>query len=224
MSDEDIVIALAGQTVHLLPERAVYWPAKRMLLVADVHLGKSSVFRHHGIAVPAGTTADNLVRLDACLARCCVDRLLCLGDLSHARGGHTPRVLAQWAQWRARHASMQVELVLGNHDRHAGVPAALDVVVHPQPLWLPPFWLCHAPEDVAGDAPGYRLCGHEHPGMVLAALGDRLRVPCFVIGERVAVLPAFGALTGLHEHAPTVGEVFYAVAGGRLFGPLGATP
>ena len=47
-----------GERLHLLPERAVWWPAAGLLLVADVHLGKAATFRRLGQPVPAGTTAQ----------------------------------------------------------------------------------------------------------------------------------------------------------------------
>jgi metallophosphoesterase superfamily enzyme len=37
---------------------------QRCLFVADVHFGKDAMFRARGIPVPAGSTTDNLMRLD----------------------------------------------------------------------------------------------------------------------------------------------------------------
>jgi hypothetical protein len=42
-------------------------------------------------------------------------------------------------------------------------------------------------------------------------------MPCFVLGRRRALLPAFGRLTGLALVARTGGETRIAVAGNRLF-------
>ncbi|MEE7560223.1 phosphoesterase, partial [Xanthomonas sp. Kuri4-2] len=47
---------LAGETVELLGDRALYRPARRALLIADLHLGKADVFRRAGIGLPAGGT------------------------------------------------------------------------------------------------------------------------------------------------------------------------
>ena len=49
---KDYAIQCAGETVWLLPERALWWPAQRMLMVADAHFGKAATFRARG--VPAG--------------------------------------------------------------------------------------------------------------------------------------------------------------------------
>ena len=47
----------------LLAERAVFWPGRKSLLVADFHLGKAATFRRAGIALPSGTTTENVERL-----------------------------------------------------------------------------------------------------------------------------------------------------------------
>ena len=43
------------------------------------------------------------------------------------------------------------------------------------------------------------------------------RLPCFVLGTRRAILPAFGRFTGLAFVSPGRGERLVAVAGSRLF-------
>ncbi|HWW70845.1 MAG TPA: hypothetical protein VN089_12960, partial [Duganella sp.] len=62
-----LAIGLAGEQVLLLPEKALYWPREKMLIVADIHFGKAASFRALGVPVPGGTTADNLRALDGLL-------------------------------------------------------------------------------------------------------------------------------------------------------------
>ena len=54
----------AGEALDLLSERALWWPAERMLFVADLHLGKAASYRALGQPVPGGTTQENLARLE----------------------------------------------------------------------------------------------------------------------------------------------------------------
>jgi uncharacterized protein len=58
-----------------------------------------------------------------------------------------------------------------------------------------------------------------HPGVLLSsrAGGDRARLPCFVLGRRRAILPAFGGFTGLALVTPAPGERIVAIAGTQLF-------
>ncbi len=78
-------LELYGQHLLLLPNRAVFWREARMLIVADLHLGKGQCFHDRGVPVPVGTTAADLDRLSALLDRYHPDRLLFLGDLVHGR-------------------------------------------------------------------------------------------------------------------------------------------
>ena len=50
-------VHVAGEDLLLLPEKAVYWPAEQMLIVADIHFGKAASFRALGVPVPRGTTS-----------------------------------------------------------------------------------------------------------------------------------------------------------------------
>ena len=77
-------IELAGATLWLLAEKAIYWPAQQALLVADIHFGKAAAYRRLGQPVPHGTTDANLRQLDGLLARYCCRQLIFLGDFLHA--------------------------------------------------------------------------------------------------------------------------------------------
>ena len=65
------------------------------------------------------------------------------------------------------------------------------------------------------------LCGHIHPGVFLTGTADAERLPCFVLGPRRAILPAFGSFTGLALVRPAPGERI-VVAAGRKVLPLPA--
>jgi uncharacterized protein len=208
----DARIRLAGEEVLLLPERALFWPRAGALVAADLHWGKAATFRAAGIPVPAGTTSDDLARLDAALDRTCARRLLVLGDLFHARAGRVAAgTLAELRRWRGLHPELEVLLVRGNHDRHAGDPPEdLRINCVNAPAFVPPFILRHEP---SAAAEGYTLAGHVHPGLVLAGPAlQRERLPCFLLSERMAVLPAFGGFTGLATIDPRPGDRAFVVA------------
>lgn len=208
----DLHLPLAGEEVRLLPERALFWPATCSLIVADLHWGKAAAFRAAGIPIPGGATRRDLERLDSAVLRTGARRLVVLGDLFHARAGRVAtRTLAELRGWRAEREGLEIQLVRGNHDRYAGDPPAdLRINCLDGPAFLPPFVLRHQP--VPSDA-GYTLAGHVHPGIVLAGGGlFRERLPCFVVGERTAVLPAFGSFTGMGMVSPEPGERVFVVA------------
>lgn len=192
-----LTVAVAGEQLTLLPEKAIYLAERQVLLVADAHFGKAVSFRRLGVPVPQGSTADNLTTLSTLIDRLGVRRVVFLGDLLHSAHAQAPATQAALAQWRQRHRDVQLTLVRGNHDDHAGdPPAALCIDVVDEPLRLGPWALCHHPQAQPGS---YVLAGHLHPCVRLQGRArERLRLPCFWFGEQVGVLPAFGEFTGMH--------------------------
>ncbi|MEO8753481.1 MAG: ligase-associated DNA damage response endonuclease PdeM [Casimicrobiaceae bacterium] len=210
------VAILGGEQVELFAHRALFWPAGSTLFVADVHLGKAAAFRAGGVPLPRGGTRADLARLTALLQRTRAQRLVVLGDFLHAAAGRVAALDAAFKGWRATHAGVTLTLVRGNHDDRAGDPPAdwdIEVVTEPHPL--APFLACHVP---VTPTTGYALCGHVHPGVFLrGSADDSARLPCFVLGRRRAILPAFGGFTGLALVAPARGDRLVAIAGTRLF-------
>ncbi len=202
-----VIETIASEQVHLLPERALYWPARRMLMVADIHFGKAAAFRAQGIPVPHGTTAQNLASLDSLLGSWPIDTIVFLGDFLHARAARAPATLAAIAMWRARHPDLRLILVRGNHDRHAGDPPS-ELLIEPvnEPYHLAPFSFCHHPDL---PAPGFVIAGHVHPVYRLSRRGDSVRLPCFVLGPTSLILPSFGAFTGGFVVTPATDERIY---------------
>ncbi|HKU85369.1 MAG TPA: ligase-associated DNA damage response endonuclease PdeM [Casimicrobiaceae bacterium] len=198
MSQRHIDVVLAGTQVRLLADKALYWPSEQVLFVADAHFGKAAAFRALGQPVPRGTTAANVERLDALLAAHPASHLVFLGDFLHARKSLTSPLRAALLEWRARHPAIRCTLIRGNHDKRAGdPPGELQIDVVEEPFALGPFALCHAPRD---DSPGFVIAGHIHPVCRLqGAARQSLRLPCFVVSDRCAVLPSFGAFTGGYE-------------------------
>jgi uncharacterized protein len=206
---------IAGERLVLLCEHAAWWPAGGALFVADFHLGKAASFRSAGIAMPPGTTAENIDRLERAISRSRARHLVFLGDFLHSAQGRAPDTLKQFARWREANPALAITLVRGNHDDRAG---------DPPPEWkfrcvdpgerLGPFALVHDP---AASANGYALAGHIHPAVRLSGRGEQsLRLPCFWFGARVGVLPSFGAFTGSAVVRPRAGDQVFVVAQGAV--------
>jgi uncharacterized protein len=208
-------LADPGARLQLWPQKAAFDPALGLLLVADAHLGKAVSFRQLGVPVPEATTHEALARLDHLVAATGARGIVFLGDLLHSARAHAAGTMATVAAWRLRQARLELTLVRGNHDQHAGdPPAALGVRVVDGPLRLGPWALVHQPEAVPG---AYALAGHVHPCAVLVGRGgDRLRLPCFHFGPAAGVLPAFGPFTGMHALAAGAGVRRFAIAGAAV--------
>ena len=191
-------VRLEGEELWLLADKAVYWPARQCLMIADAHFGKASAYRSLGQPVPQGTTTENLQRLDRLLSALPCAQVIFLGDFLHGPGSHASGTLGALRSWRALNPDLTMTLIRGNHDKRAGDPPEdlrIDVVT--EPLLMGPFALQHEPD---AHPSHHVLAGHVHPVYRLRGKGRQsLRLPCFVIGDRVSLLPAFGAFTGGHR-------------------------
>jgi uncharacterized protein len=209
------ITTVCNEELHLLPERALWWSERATLLIADLHFGKAATLRAHGIPVPRGSSSATLARLDLLLTLYPAQRIVFLGDFLHARKGRSDATLSALRAWRQRHDSLQLQLVLGNHDRHAGVPPQdLRIEALKEPLVMEPFALRHIP---LAEPERYVIAGHLHPAVRLHGRGhESAQLPCFVFGTSVAVLPAFGELTGTSAIRAQSGQRVFACAGERV--------
>jgi len=200
---------IRGIEFHLLPEKAIYWPDKAALLVADLHLGKVTHFRKAGIGLPQDIEAENLERLSQLILDHKVQKVYILGDLFHSH------MNTQWAKFKsfmASFPSIQFVLIRGNHDiLDQENYQAKNLEYYPETLILEPFILTHIPLEAASKY--YNICGHIHPGVRLRGKGlQAIKLPCFHFRADRLVLPAFGAFTGTARIEPQEEDCIFAIA------------
>lgn len=185
---------------------AVFWKEKNMLLISDVHLGKVSHFRKHGIALPTKSYEGNFKQLTAVADFFKADVICFLGDLFHSKINKEWDFFTDWINSR----SEKFILVVGNHDilkpekyESVGMAIASELKVND-------FLFTHEPENRDGY---FTFCGHIHPGVRLQGLGRQsMNLPCFYRTERQMILPAFGEFTGKWTVEPGVDDLIYAIA------------
>jgi DNA ligase-associated metallophosphoesterase len=217
-----LAIVIAGETLVLLPDHAVWWPSQQTLLIADTHFGKEATFRAAAIPVP-DQTAELLARLSTLISATAASRLIVLGDLIHARQGRCAATFERVSEWRRENlGNLEMLLVRGNHDLAAGDPPRdWQIRCVADPFSLAPFSLTHVPPSAGngtgagagGSSESAALAGHLHPVVRLRGPArDSLRLPCFLLKPHVLVLPAFssfvdGKVTGIEP-----GDRVFAVA------------
>jgi DNA ligase-associated metallophosphoesterase len=137
--------------------------------------------------------------------------LVVLGDLLHARAGRHADTLATIAAWRDAHSALDITLVRGNHDAHAGdPPESLRITCVDAPYAFGPFIGVHEPEERAH---GYVLSGHLHPCVSVRGRGrQHVKLAAFVFGPRVGVLPAFSSFTGTGMYEPSPDDRLFVIA------------
>ena len=188
---------LAGETFFLHPSGAAYWVERETLLVADLHLGKATHFRRHGMAVPQYVQDETLDKLSAALLDLHPRRVLILGDLFHSDYNEE---YEDFADYVVGFTDVTFELVLGNHDRLTRHQyERIGLRVYDEPYFEGPFCFSHHPlKEDEFDGVHYALAGHVHPAVRMHGRGDHLKVPCFHFGADQGLLPSMGSFTGTH--------------------------
>jgi uncharacterized protein len=161
----------------LAPEGAAVHLAERTAVVADVHLGYEWARAARGDCLPAHSLGETIARLDRLLARVSFQRLVVAGDLveSPRPCRRTDVDRAQLHAW-LEHRGVELIALRGNHD-----PPRRHLL---ETLEIGGCTVGHGHRPLQGDRV---MFGHHHPVMRLAGVSAR----CFVVGERMAILPAF---------------------------------
>lgn len=194
---------LCGAQLAALPSGALWWGARRLLCVADLHFGKAQrAARQGGAALPPYDTRETLVRLARDIDATAPSCVICLGDSFDDPQAATRLAAPDRAQLLALMAGRRWIWIAGNHDP-APPPDALPAdTLLPDRIpgdHLPGF--CDGPvrfRHIATDLPasGAEITGHFHPKARLRLGGAALSAPCFLIDARRVILPAYGAYTG----------------------------
>lgn len=179
----------------LLPERAVFLPTKKALLIADPHFGKAAHFRKAGVPVPEAVHDSDFHRIQQLIEKYKPEDIYFLGDLFHSDFNYSWEQLEAFIQG---FTETRFHLIKGNHDiLPQAIYSSSHWIIHEEQLELDGMLLTHEPlEEIPKGQ--FNICGHIHPGIMLQGKGrQKLRLPCFFISGSQMVLPAFGRFTGL---------------------------
>ena len=214
-SERFISWTIKGEDFWLLPQRALYWPAKKTLLLADLHLGKSTYFRQNGVNVPFEILQRDLDTLDLIFTKVNVERLILLGDLFHSTENVEWEIFGDWLQ----NKSIDVQLVMGNHDKmKIERYEQYGIKTHKRRFSEGAFVFSHKQLKKVKENE-YVFSGHIHPAIGLHGRAyNSVRVPCFWFGEEQCILPAFGKFTGNESIKPLASDKIFAIAGEEVFG------
>nr|WP_040609991.1 ligase-associated DNA damage response endonuclease PdeM [Pseudooceanicola batsensis] len=164
---------------------ALWWPERRMLVVSDLHLGRSErMARLGGASLPPYESFETLERLEADIAACDPREVVCLGDSfddsAAVRG--LPEAITDWLV--RLQAGLSWVWIEGNHDPG---PVALGGA-HLGEMRAGPLVLRHI---AAAGARG-EISGHYHPKARIASVSRA----CFLLDRDRLILPAYGTYTG----------------------------
>lgn len=202
-----------GAALDALSSGALHWPAEDLLVVSDLHLGKSArLASGGGASLPPYDTRETLLRLESDLAATGAARVVCLGD-----SFDSPEIGAALPEedllWIARlQAGRDWTWIEGNHDPG---PVGLGGS-HRAEMTLGALVFRH----IATRDGRAEVSGHYHPKARLQTRGRMLSRPCFLIDGARLLLPAYGAYTGgLSTDSAALSRLMAADAQAILTGP-----
>ncbi len=169
-----------------LPEKALL--LGRNLIISDLHLGYEIAMAREGFYLPR-VFHEVVGDLKGLIKRERPKRLIINGDLKHS-------FIPEWRERAELKAFFEeigplveeIVLVRGNHDVGTLWLRELGVEVVDE-LELGRWKLVHGHKVVEGER---FIIGHEHPAIRLRdEVGAIVKVPAFLLGEKLIVLPAF---------------------------------
>jgi len=181
--------SFAGETLSARASGALFWPSQSILVVSDLHLGRTErIAREGGQIIPPYENTDTLQRLEAEIRALQPSTVVCLGD-SFDDLTATAFLTEIETDWITRlQAGREWIWVEGNHD-----PAPLDLGgTNRETLHLGGLTLRH----IATSTTRGEVSAHYHPKVTVPTRGRGISRPCFLFDDQRLIMPAFGTYTG----------------------------
>lgn len=196
----------------LTAEKTAYWEEQQILIISDMHLGKSGHFRKNGIAVPTAVFRNDMQKLLAGLQFFKPKELIIVGDLFHSNENKEWPFLQRWLSDMPQ---VNIHLVRGNHDiLHDNLYQDAGILVHDKLLSIGDMAFVHDMADITFKQDAFIFSGHVHPAVVIKGQGKQsMRLPCFFFTQDYAILPSYGSFTGLHTLNPSTKDHVFVIAG-----------
>jgi len=197
-------IHFRDERLMLDPAGAAFWPARRVLIVADLHFEKASSLAARGALLPPYDTAATLERLTRLVRLYRPAKVIALGDSFHDREAATRLQREDRSKIAAIAREAPFVWITGNHDpAPTGLPG-IAVEIYREG----PFTFRHQAEPALGPRE-LEISGHYHPKASIEARAKRVSRPCFVTDSQRLMLPAFGAYAGgLDVREPPIAKLF----------------
>jgi DNA ligase-associated metallophosphoesterase len=194
----------------LSSQRCIFWEEKKILIVSDLHLGKSGHFRKEGIAVPQAILKEDLHCFVTLIQTFKPVKIVIIGDMFHS---HANKELDFFLKWRNDFSYLPMQLIKGNHDilKSTWYSEAAIEMINDQ-LVIDNFIFAHDISSSELMDGHYTFSGHIHPAISIRGLGRQsLQFACFYFGKEYAVLPAFSKFTGTCTIRQKHGEDVFAI-------------
>ena len=206
-------ITVIDEILTLTNQRAVFWVSESVLILSDIHIGKTAHFRKHGIPIPEQILQNDLHRLEELIKHFSPEKIVIVGDLFHAEHNNDVKI---FKDWMTNFNSLKWILVKGNHDRLSkSLLKGFEFEIFNE-YTLNPFTFIH--DDNGHTIEKFTISGHIHPGVFIKGKGRQsIKLPCYQVTKNQLILPAFSLFTGLNTREIPEEAICYAFTDEGIF-------
>ena len=182
------LIKFANEEFYAYPNNALYWKRLNIIIIADLHLGKSITFAKQKQFLPPYDTKETLAKLFECINEFQPSKLIIVGDLLHDMLSLQSFQDIDYQNFNKYTKKTEFIWVKGNHDfdiEIVGFSKVLDYKVDK-------IIFNHLPIK----STNFQICGHYHPKVKISHRGKSIYKSSFVHNDKLLILPSFGTLTG----------------------------
>lgn len=208
-----IEINVQSHTFILLPQKAIFWKEKKTIIISDLHLGKASHFRKHGIAIPKISANKDLEKLHNLISAYTPETIIFLGDLFHSDYN---KEWENFIQLRNHFSTINFVLIKGNHDLIKLHHFSENNIAVYDSLYIDKILFSHEKEKNKNYH--FQFYGHIHPGIKIKGSGKlSVTLACFAQLGNTLLMPAFGELTGLYIIDRNDYDKVFAIAEEKIY-------
>ncbi len=182
------LIKFANEEFYAYPNSALYWKRLNIVIIADLHLGKSISFAKKKQFLPPYDTKETLVKLFSCINEFEPSKLIIVGDLLHDILSVQSFQDKDYQNFNNYTKKTEFIWVKGNHDTNIEINGFSKVLDYK----IEEIIFNHIPIKTTN----FQICGHYHPKAIISHRGKSIYKSSFVHNDKLLILPSFGTLTG----------------------------
>lgn len=189
------VVDFVRNRIILDASGTLFWPAYDLLVFSDLHFEKGSFLSQFANPLPRLDTQKTLKNMQNVLTLYQPNWVICLGDSFHDGNAISRMDLCNVEELNSMvNSVLNWQWILGNHDPEIPKQIAGQSSVN---LTVNNLLLVHEPEEKIKERQvEAQIIGHFHPKMRVKKMGHTMSGKCFVVGNEVLLMPAFGQYTG----------------------------
>jgi DNA ligase-associated metallophosphoesterase len=195
--------------------KAIWYESEKMLIISDLHAGKTQHFRKNGIPIPMGSLQTDLQQIEQLINYYKPGTLCITGDFFHSDFN---KEFYEIVEWRKKQVNLEIVIIKGNHDilddrKYENI----DIQVVKKSLKINELVLTHIYQEEDYKEDVLVISGHIHPRITLRTSSRQyIKMQCYLLRNNHLLMPAFGSFTGGYNMDIMKGDRVFAIGGDKI--------